>query len=67
MVPWWTLIIAVFGGGVLSWFFAQKVYDKGEYALMEAKGYVKRGEDWIKSEAGKLGIHRKTGSGEDTA
>lgn len=49
MVPWWTLIIAVLGGGVLSWYYAQAVYNKGEAALMQAKGYVKRGEDWIKS------------------
>ena len=49
MVPWWTLIIAVLGGGVLSWFFAQTVYNKGEEAYMTAKGYFKRGEDWVKS------------------
>jgi len=49
MVPWWTLIIAVFGGGVLSWFFAQKVYNKGEEYIMDAAGYVKRGQDWVKA------------------
>lgn len=49
MVPWWTLIIATLVGGVLSWFFAKKVYDKGEEYVMYAAGYIKRGEDWIKS------------------
>jgi len=49
MNPWLSLFIGILIGGVLSWYFAQTVYNKGEEAFMTAKGYFKRGEDWVKS------------------
>ena len=42
------LIAGVLVGGVLSWLYAKKVYGLGEVAYMTAKGYLKRGEDWVK-------------------
>jgi hypothetical protein len=46
---WIEGILCIFAGGALGYLFGQKVQDVSEYAFMTAKGYVKRGEDWIKS------------------
>lgn len=51
---WIEGIACVLLGGWGGYALGHKVQDMSEYAFMTAKGYVKRGEDWIKSEAGKL-------------
>lgn len=51
---WIEGIACVLLGGWGGYALGAAVLYKGEEAYMKTKGYVKRGEDWIKSEAGKL-------------
>ena len=48
----WYVVVAVVCtllGGWGGYALGQKVYNKGEAAFMAAKGYVRSGENWVKS------------------
>lgn len=51
---WIEGIICVLLGGWGGYALGAKVQAAAEADFMKARGYFKRGEDWIKSEAGKL-------------
>jgi len=42
-------VVCILLGGWGGYALGQKVYNKGEAALMTGLGYFKRGEDWVKS------------------